>query len=301
MHDVRIQLNLEIFDHLDGTDLADAPDIVPGEIEQHQVLGDLFGIGKQFLRRRPVFGCVLAAAACAGKPPDRDLAFADTYQDLRARTDDREIAEFEEEEERRGIQTSQRPVERERWQLERNVETLRWNDPKCVAGMDVFLRLAHHLFEPFSRDVRAGGRQLFDLACRSAGVGQAPLQIAEDVTYPLDGRLEGTSCREARLWPDRGDDGDVVTDRVENEHDRRPQEHAVWHTDRVRWNIRQMLHQPDHVVAHIADQARCHGGQLGRQVVDPALGDQGAERIERSLVAALEGVRIAERVPIDFG
>ena len=124
MHDVRVILDDELLDHLHRADLGDPPDIVPAEIEQHQMLGPFLRIGQQFFRQGFVFFCRGTALAGAGEGTQRDVAVAHPDQDFRTGADDREIAEIEIEQERRGIETSQGAVKRQRRQLERHREAL---------------------------------------------------------------------------------------------------------------------------------------------------------------------------------
>ena len=48
VHHLAVALDEELIGDLDGADLGDAADIVAAEIEQHQMLGALLGIGEQF-------------------------------------------------------------------------------------------------------------------------------------------------------------------------------------------------------------------------------------------------------------
>ena len=123
-------------------DHGDAADVVAAEIEQHQVLGPLLRIGQQLGGERPVLLRRGAAPAGAGDRPDGHPAVAHADHDLRARADDGEAVEGEVEQEGRGIEPPQRPVERERRQRERHAEALRRHHLEDVAGEDVLLRPA---------------------------------------------------------------------------------------------------------------------------------------------------------------
>ena len=118
VHDVAVALDDQLLGDPHRADLGDAADVVAAEVEQHQVLGALLGIGQQLVRQRLVLGRRRAAPAGAGERADGDRAVAQPHQDLRARADQREVAEVEEEQERRGVEPAQRAVERERRQRE---------------------------------------------------------------------------------------------------------------------------------------------------------------------------------------
>ena len=120
----------------------DAADIVAAEVEQHQMLGALLGVGQQLgspaprpragvapRRRVPAIGRMVTVSS------------RNADQDFRAGADDLEVREVEIEQEGRGIDAAQRAVERERRQGEGRLEALRQHDLEDVAGADVVLRL----------------------------------------------------------------------------------------------------------------------------------------------------------------
>ena len=80
---------------LTRADLGDAADVVPAEVEEHQVLGALLGVGEQLGLERVVLLRRAAARPGAGDRADGDLAVLDPHQDLRARAGDGEAAEVE--------------------------------------------------------------------------------------------------------------------------------------------------------------------------------------------------------------
>ena len=56
VHDMAVALDRKALRHPDRTDFGDAADVVAAEVEQHQMLGALLGIGQQFGGERPVLG-----------------------------------------------------------------------------------------------------------------------------------------------------------------------------------------------------------------------------------------------------
>ena len=95
VHDVAVVFEEELVGDLDRADLGDAADVVAAEVEQHQVLGALLGVGEQLVGERAVVLGRRAARPGAGDRADGDLAVAHPDQDLGARADDREAAEIE--------------------------------------------------------------------------------------------------------------------------------------------------------------------------------------------------------------
>ena len=77
--------------------IGDAAHVVAREVEQHQVLGMLLGIGQQLVGKLLVLLGRGAAPYGAGERPDGDGVVAQAHQDLGAGAHDREVAVVEEE------------------------------------------------------------------------------------------------------------------------------------------------------------------------------------------------------------
>ena len=205
--------------------------------------------------------------------------------------------------ERRRVDPAQRAVERERRQRERRLEALRQHDLEDVAGRDVFLgaRAPSRLIfvrrrVRGRRHGRAGRRARRRPPCRADGRARRRSPMSRSTA-----RAERGLGGDAGLGPHRRHDGDRVLHGVE--HDRRC-------VGRIRiasgmpigsgLGARQLLHQPHHVVAEIAEQAGRHRRQLFGQR-DAAFGDQRAQRVERRLGAGREAVRLGARRAVDLG
>ena len=78
VHHLAVALDEELVGDLDRADLGDPADIVAAEVQQHQVLGALLGVGEQLLFQRLVLLRGGAAAARAGDRPDGDRAVVRT-------------------------------------------------------------------------------------------------------------------------------------------------------------------------------------------------------------------------------
>ena len=235
MHDVAVALDDELIRHLDRADLGDAPDVVAAEVEQHQVLGPLLGIARAAPPRAP---CPRPRSAPrrvrAGDRPDGHLAVAHAHQDLRARADEREVAEVEMEQERRRVEAAQRAVERERRQRERRREALRQHDLEDVAGADVLLRPLDHGEILARARVRARLR-LRELASgERSGMRERRLERGDRRLEPLQRSLVGLLGADLRLRPHRRDEADLVLHGVEDDDQRRAHQHAVGHAEVVR-------------------------------------------------------------------
>ena len=114
--EMAVLLDGELLDDPHRTDLGDAADIVARQVEQHQVLGMLLGIGQERFSasrlsssgvapRRMVPASGRMVTCCrAGGPGSR------------ARADDGEVAVVEEDQEWRRVDAAQRAVERQRRQ-----------------------------------------------------------------------------------------------------------------------------------------------------------------------------------------
>ena len=121
----------------------------------------------------------------------------------------------------------------------------------------------------------------------------------DDRRQPLGGACERGLGRHAFLGPHRRHHRDHVAHRIEHHDDRRPHQHRVRNADRVGIGRGQLLDQPHHVVAEIAEDAGCHWRQrVGQRNL--AFGNERAQRLQRWLVAGRERA-VAARRAIDLG
>ena len=97
MHDLAVALDHEALGHLDRARRRHPADVVATEVQQHEVLGPLLGIGQQLGLEGAVLGRGLAAGAGARQRPDGDAAVLEPDEDLRAGSRQLEAAEVEEE------------------------------------------------------------------------------------------------------------------------------------------------------------------------------------------------------------
>src|SRR6266516_2660620 len=144
MHDLAVALDEELFGDFDAANFGDPPDIVAAEIEQHEMLGALLGIGEEF-----GFECLILARRCAtwpgaGDRTDRHDATGGLHHDFRTGSGDCETAEIEKIKIWRWIDAAQSAIKRKRRQRERQRETLRQYDLKNVSGGDILLSAHHH-------------------------------------------------------------------------------------------------------------------------------------------------------------
>ncbi len=76
MHDVREAFDDDANGNFDGAGLRDAPDVVAGEVDEHDVLGELLRIGEELGGQRFVFGGRSPTASRAGERSHRgDFVF----------------------------------------------------------------------------------------------------------------------------------------------------------------------------------------------------------------------------------
>jgi hypothetical protein len=80
MHHVRISLHIHQPFNLHGPVLANAPQIVPAQIDQHNVFGPLLWIGQQFRFKLAVFDFVSPSPARSGERLVERIASLDLHQ-----------------------------------------------------------------------------------------------------------------------------------------------------------------------------------------------------------------------------
>ena len=92
VHDVAVPLDRHHVGQLDRAEVGDAADVVAAQVDEHDVLGPLLGVGQQLLGEGLVLVLVAPAAARAGQRADRDLAVLDADHDLRRAADEAVVA-----------------------------------------------------------------------------------------------------------------------------------------------------------------------------------------------------------------
>ena len=156
MHHVRIPLDLHHVGELHRAIIGHAADVVAPQVDQHDVLGTLLGIGQQLFGQRPVLGFVGTAAPRARQRPDR-------HQHRPRRAPGSPASSRSRRNRRRadrnrnglGIDDPQDAVDVERIGLGLDRESLAGNDLKDVAGLDVFLAMTHDRFIFGAGEIRA--------------------------------------------------------------------------------------------------------------------------------------------------
>ncbi len=214
-----------------------------------------------------------------------------------------ETAEVEEVQIRRGVDAAQRAIKRKRRQLERRLETLRQHDLENIAGGDVVLGAHHHALELVRRGIRArlnveragigvGGRPHSSSPKRARG-----RQGASSASTTADSRSLARASAVFAVAPACGRTG-VTTVMVsltvsKATITRRPHQHRIGNAERIGTRRRQILHQPHHVVAEIAEHAGRHRRQRRGQR-DAALAR--SARARPSSGASLTGTKAAGSV-----
>ena len=143
MHHVRVALDDRVVRHGDRARHADAAEVVAGEVDEHEVLGALLGVGEELRLQAAVGGLVGAAGAGAGDGADLAATFRQAHVHLGGGAYDVEPAARLDHEHVRGrVHVPEHAVEVERIAHEGDVGAARQHDLHAVAGADVFLRAA---------------------------------------------------------------------------------------------------------------------------------------------------------------
>src|SRR6266481_7366691 len=126
MHDVAVALDLHEVCYANGTKFCHATNVIPREINKHDVFGPLLRVSQQLSGVGFVFFRGQTASAC---PRDWTNLYAVVSQPdmhLRRTTDERKIAaEVETKHVRRRIDETKAAIEIERLAVERRLESLR--------------------------------------------------------------------------------------------------------------------------------------------------------------------------------
>ena len=152
---MRVALDAGVVAHHHRAQLGDAAHVVAAEVDQHQVLGPLLGIGPQLRLQRAVLLGRAPAAAGARDRAHVDAAVLEAAEDLRRRADQHRALAAQEEEIGARIDQPQVAVDRERVDLQRDTELLREHHLEDVARLDVLLGPLHHLVKRLARGAAA--------------------------------------------------------------------------------------------------------------------------------------------------
>src|SRR5271157_2659078 len=137
--DVGVLFNRQVVVHPHGAELRDLTHIVPAEVDQHDMLGQLLGVGLHLFFQGHILGLILAPAPGPGDGPDRDLPVLDLYQDLGAGAHDARIPELEEIHVWRWVDRLKGAVEHDRVYAGVDLGPLGQHDLEGVAVHDVLL------------------------------------------------------------------------------------------------------------------------------------------------------------------
>ena len=143
MHHVGIALDLHVAGDAHLAGLRYPAHIVAAQVDQHQVLGDLLGVGEQLFFQLLVALRRGAAFAGAGDGPHRDLVVLHPGEDLRRGAGDVEVLQVQIEHIRGRVQIAQRPVEVDGRGGEIAAHALGRHHLHDVAGENVLADLLH--------------------------------------------------------------------------------------------------------------------------------------------------------------
>ena len=258
-----------------GAHLCHPAHVVAAQIQQHQMLGQFLLIGQQikfqrlvFVRRGPAH-----TGACDGAHGHFAVAQAD--QNFGRCADDLEAAKVEKEHERRGVGTAQRAIQRKGRQFKALRPALAGDHLKNIACADIVFGALYR------RDIAVMGkiRHRITDACglsQIAGDCGGAVKITQRVHHPFCGlRISGTR-RQTRRVPCRRHKCHFAFNPVQHRHNGRAQQHGIGQAQRIGVYVGQMFHQPDHIIAKIAEQAAGNRGHAFGQI-NPRFRNQGAQ------------------------
>ena len=114
MHDVGVALHRHQLAHLDASDPGDSPEVVPAQVDEHDVLRPLLGVPQQLVGEPPVLLLVFSPPPRPGDGLElRDPLFEADHH-LGRGADEVHVIKFEKEHIGRGIDVAKRPVEIDR-------------------------------------------------------------------------------------------------------------------------------------------------------------------------------------------
>ena len=140
MHDVAVALDLEQASGSDGARVADAGEVVACEIDEHLMLGALFGVCEQFVGEPIVLlGILTTGPRTSDRAQLGDAVARQRNVRLGRRANQRELAELDEKQIRGGVDGTERAVDRNGTPRCAAAVALREHDLEDVASGDVLL------------------------------------------------------------------------------------------------------------------------------------------------------------------
>ena len=113
MEDVAVPLDLHVLADRHGPRPRDPAEIVPAEVDEHDVLRSLFRVALELLGEELILAVVGAARSRARDRMGREAIAFDLEEELRARADDLEGRRSDEEQVRAGIYAAERAIQRD--------------------------------------------------------------------------------------------------------------------------------------------------------------------------------------------
>ena len=236
--------------------IGHAADVVAPQVDEHDVLGPLLGIGQQLFGQGAVLGLVGTPAPRPRQRPDRHHPVLDPHQDLRRAADQGEIAIGQIKQKRAGIDHAQHPVNIERGGLRLDREPLAGNHLKNVAGLDVFLAMTHDRFIFGAGEIRPrlerDRRFRVDVAQSQLGAGRG--QAIDQLVDPVARRFVGRPGIGVRPDMCLGDHQDRLADMIEEHHPVVKRKRKIGKSAIIGRHRRQILGVPDRIVRSITDR-----------------------------------------------
>ena len=283
MHDVRETFHAHEAADLDRAGPADAPQVVPAEVHEHDVLRPLLGVVPQLVLEGQVLVLVPAAGPGAGDRPGPDPVPFDPDQHLRRGARQGHLAEIDVVHVRRRIDASQGAIDRKRRGRGPSLEALRQDHLEDVARADVVLGVSDVILVERLADVRLPAAA--PVPPKRRGRRRAEQQPLHRLDAPAGFAVafaQGARPQRAAalLRSNVRDDLDPLLQVVERQDRVVDPEHHVWEAQVVLDRARQPLEEPHHVVRQVTDRPSREARQVP-QTYRSVPGHRPAQRPQR--------------------
>ena len=248
MHDVGIALHRHQPADLDAPDPGDPSEIVPAQVDEHNVLRPLLRVLQEFVGQPPVLLLIFPSAPRPGDGLEIGDPLFEADHDLRRGADEMEVIKAEEEHVGRGVDVAERPVEINRVRRGFPMEPLGEDDLDDIARGDVLLGLADHGAVGLRFHVGPEGGSRLPLA---GGLlrRQRGHEKVRHLFDPADGPVVEIPQVLSFAGDGAGDDLDRVADIVEDDQRVGDKKDGLVVDGGVPAAGREALEIPDHVVA----------------------------------------------------
>ena len=214
-------------------------------------------------------GC--ATGSCASDRANCYLTITQAHQNFRACANHLKAAKVEKEQKWRRVGATQAAIKGKGGQRKILGPTLGGDHLKDVTGPDIIFGTFHGGLIGVFGEIRYRLGDWGGIAQITGPAWHLTIQIAQCIHHPFGCLCIGRPRRQARTGPCGRYQRHLALNTIKHRHHRGAQHDRIGQAQRIRVDVGQMFHQPDHIIAQIAKKPGCNRRQIIGQI-NPAFG-----------------------------